>query len=310
MNLTIKLKENYKGIIISIAAVVALLIWKPNVLIEGIQRSCMYGAIALPMALALGVVKILNMAHGDFMMFGSYFGYWFCVYNGMDPFMAMIPAIVIFFIIGMITYKVAIKKVLTAPFLNQLLLTFGIAMVLTQIANIIWTSMPIKLSIDYVSDSATFMGVTFGTFEFVYVLAAVVMLAGLQIFLKKTRPGQAALAVGENPRGARIVGINVDRIYLLVFSISVALIGAFGILFMMRNSIFPGVGGPFNMKSFCLIAMAGEGNLTGIMRVSLILGLAENFVLSFADYSGWADIIFFAIIVAVIMIRTHQERVK
>ena len=84
----------------------------------------------------------------------------------------------------------------------------------------------------------------------------------------------------------------MDRTYLIIFSISIALVGALGAIFMTRHSIFPLVGAPFTMKSFCLIAMAGIGNLMGILWCSLILGLAENFVLSFRGYAGWADILF------------------
>ena len=224
--------------------------------------------------------------------------------------MAIVPALVAFFLIGMASYRAIIKYVLGAPELNQLLLTFGLAMVLEQLANLIWTSRPIKLPLKYVSASATIGSFTFGTYEFIYVGAAIVVLVGLLLFLKRTGMGQAALAVGQNPRGAKLVGIHVDRTYLLIFSLSIALVGAIGAIFMTRHSIFPLVGAPFTMKSFCLIAMAGIGNLMGILWCSLILGLAENFVLSFRGYAGWADILFFALIVGVIIVRSRQRQVK
>jgi len=244
------------------------------------------------------------------MMLGAYFAYVLNVYTGMDPLLAIAPCLIAFFLIGMASYRAIIRYVLGAPELNQLLLTFGLAMVLEQIANLIWTSRPIKLPLKYVSSSATLGSFTFGTYEFIYVAAAILVLVGLQLFLKKTDLGQAAMAVGQNPRGARLVGIHVDRTYLIIFSISIALVGALGAIFMTRHSIFPLVGAPFTMKSFCLIAMAGIGNLMGILWCSLILGLAENFVLSFRGYAGWSDILFFALIVGVIIVRSRQRQVK
>jgi len=303
-------QRNYQITIISIIVAVVLAYWKPYVLVEGLQRSCLYAAIALPMALILGLVGIINLAHGDFMMLGAYIAYWLNLYTGMDPFVAIIPALGAFFVIGIISYLTTIKHVLGEEELIQLLLTFGLAMVLQQIANLLWTSQPRKIILGYVSSSASIGSFSFGTFEFVYVAAAIAMHVGLLVFLKKTRLGQAALAVGQNPRGAKLVGINVDRTYLIVFSISIALVGAIGVLFMTRHSIFPMVGGTFTMKSFCLIAMAGMGNIAGIIWVSLILGISENFVLSFMGYAGWADIIFFALIFLVIIIRSHQRRVR
>lgn len=270
----------------------------------------MYTAIALPMALILGIMGIINLAHGEFMMLGAYAAYWFNVYTEADPFIAMIPVLGVFFLFGIVNYVSTIKHILDAPELNQLLLTFGLVMVFQQGANLLWTSRPVKVHLDYVSASATIGSFSFGTFEFVYVAAAVAILVGLLLFLKKTRIGQAAMAVGQNPRGAKLVGINVDRTYLIVFSISIAIIGAVGVLFMMRHSVLPTVGMSYTMRSFCLIAMAGMGNLVGILWVSLILGISENLVLSFMGYAGWADIIFFALIVLVILIKSRQRQVK
>ncbi len=289
---------------------VLLAFWKPHVLVEGFQRACLYAVIALPMALILGIVGIINLAHGDFMMLGAYFAYWLNVYTGMDPLLSILPALLAFFLIGMLGYRAIIRYVLGAPELNQLLLTFGLAMVLEQLANLVWTSRPMKLPLKYVSASATVGSFTFGTYEFIYVGAALVVLIGLLVFLKRTDMGQAALAVGQNPRGAKLVGIHVDRTYLFIFSLSIAIVGAVGAIFMTRHSIFPLVGGAFTMKSFCLIAMAGIGNLTGILWCSLILGIAENFLLSFRGYAGWADILFFALIVLVIIVRARQREVK
>jgi branched-chain amino acid transport system permease protein len=311
MSLSNKLKQgNYQIAIISVVLAAILVLWKPHVLIEGLQRGCLYAVIALPMALILGIVGIINLAHGDFMMLGAYFAYFLNVHLGMDPFVAIFPALLAFFLIGMASYRAIIKYVLSSPELNQLLLTFGLAMVIEQLANLLWTSRPIKLPLKYVSSSATIGSFTFGTFEFVYVGAAIVVLAGLLLFLKRTSTGQAALAVGQNPRGAKLIGIHVDRTYLFIFSLSIALVGSIGAIFMTRHSIFPLVGAPFTMKSFCLIAMAGIGNLMGILWCSLILGLSENFVLSFRGYAGWADILFFALIVLVIIVRSRQREVK
>jgi len=305
-----RLKERKYQVAIALVIVgIILAVWKPAVLIEGVQRASLYAVIALPMALILGVVGIINLAHGDFMMLGAYLAYWFSVYTGMDPFVSIVPALLAFFIIGVATYKSIIKYALGAPELNQLLLTFGLAMVLEQLANLAWTSEPVKLHLGYVSASVTIGSFTFGIFEFVYVAAAIIVLWGLLFFLRRTKTGRAARAVGQNPRGARLVGINVDRTYLIIFSISIAIVGVVGVLFSMRHSVFALAGAPYTMKSFCLIAMAGIGNLTGIVWYSLLLGLSENFILSFMGFAGWADIVFFALIVIAIMVRSYRQRI-
>jgi branched-chain amino acid transport system permease protein len=295
-------------VVLTIAVVVLLLVWRPTVLIYGVQKAGLYAAIALPMALVLGIVHIVNLAHGEMMILAAYMTYNFSKLTGMDPLLAMIPTAVIMFVIGAVLYQITIKKAIKAPELNQLILTFGIAMVISQGLNLIATSQPKKLSLSYVSSSATIGELSFGTFDFVFVAVAVLMLIGLLLFLKKTRIGKAALAVGQNPRGAAIVGINVHRTYMLIFALSSALLGIMGAFFLTKLSIFPTAGGPFTMKSFCLVAMAGIGNLPMVLLGSLGLGIAESFIASFRGLSGWANIIFFILIIIVILSRSLRGR--
>jgi len=310
MTLLRKLQQRrYVTALVSMIVLVLLAVWKPYALIEGIQRGGVYSLIALPMALILGIVGIINLAHGEFMMLGAYFAYWLGVYTGLDPLLAIIPALAVFALIGAATYLLTIRRALKAPELNQLLLTFGLAMMAAQFANLMWTSRPLKPHLSYVYSSISLGSLRFGTYAFVYTGAALVLLAGLLLFLRRTRLGKAALAVGQNPRGAKLVGIDVNRTYMLIFSISIALVGAIGALFLTRHSVFPAVGSPFTMKSFCLIAMAGIGNLPGVVWGGFALGIAEAFVLSFRGYGGWADVVFFAVLVAVIMTRSYRRRV-
>ena len=164
------------------------------------------------------------------------------------------------------------------------------------------------MSLSYVSVSMTVGDTSFGVYEFIFVAAAIAMAVGLRLFLTRTRLGKAALAVGQNPRGAAIVGIDVDRTYAFVFTLAVGLVGAIGTLFLTKQAIFPGVGGPYTMKSFCLVAMAGVGNITGIIWASLALGLAESVMNGIRGVRGWSSIVFFVIIFAPILVRSIREK--
>ncbi len=292
-----------------LAAGVAILLWKPTVLVYGVQRAGLYAAVAIPMALILGIVHIVNLAHGEMMMVAAYLAY-FAANRllGLDPFAAMIPVALVMALFGWVIYKTTIKHALKGPELNQLILTFGLAIALSQAANLIFTSQSWKLSLSYVSASATIGDVSFGVFDFVFVAVAIVLAVGIRVFLARTRMGKAALAVGQNPRGAAIVGIDVDRTYGFVFALAVCLIGLVGSVFLAKQAIFPGVGGPYTMKSFCLVAMAGVGNITGILFCSLALGLSEAVINGIRGYAGWSNIVFFAIIIATILVRSYRER--
>jgi branched-chain amino acid transport system permease protein len=293
---------------LGLAAAVVLVLWKPTVLIYGVQQAGLYAAIAIPMGLVLGIVHIVNLAHGEFMMLAAYATYFACTTIGMDPLFAILPAAAVTAAFGWIVFRLTIRKALKAPELNQLILTFGIGIAMSQGVNLFFTSQTRKISLDYVSASMDIGELSFGTWSFVFVAIAIIYAYGLQFFLTKTTTGKAAQAVGQNPRGAAIVGIDVERVYGLVFALALALVGAMGALFLTKSAIFPGVGAPFTMKSFCLVAMAGVGNIPGILGASVLLGISESFLRAFRDTRGWADIVFFVLIIAVILGRSIKWR--
>ena len=302
-------RKNYKisGLLVVILFILAF--WKPYALIYGIQRGSLYVLIALPLALSLGVIGILNLAHGDFLTLGAYLAYWICIYTGADPLLTIIPVLFALFLVGYVIYKLAITHVLKASPLNQLLLTFGFAMILEESINFLWSSQPRNIYVSYASTSTTIGSFTFGTYEFIYSVTAIIILVFLLLFLKRTRMGQAAFAVGQNSRGAKLVGIDVERTYLFIFSLSIAILGIVVGLMLPRASIFPMVGAPFTMKSFCLVAMAGLGNLTAIFWSGIALGYAEALVQSFKGYGGWADIVFFIVLIIVISIKSYRRQI-
>ena len=303
-------RKRKKAILLALglAAVIAILLWKPTVLIYGLQSAGLYAAIAIPMGLILGIVHIVNLAHGEFMMVASYATYFACKALGMDPLFAIIPTAIVTALFGWLIFQLTIKRALKAPELNQLILTFGIAIVFSQAVNLIFTSQTYKMPLDYVSASMDIGDLTFGVWSFVFVALAIVYAYGLKFFLTRTTAGKAALAVGQNPRGAAIVGIDVNRTYGLVFALATALVGAMGALFLTKSAIFPGVGSPFTMKSFCLVAMAGVGNIPGILSASILLGISENFLRAFRGTREWADIVFFVLIIVVILSRSLKGR--
>ena len=290
------------------AGTAAVLLCKPTALVYGVQRAGLYAAVAIPMALVLGIVHIVNLAHGELMMVAAYLAYFAARLLGLDPFVALVPVAVVMAVLGLVLYQLTIRHSLKAPELNQLILTFGLGIALSQMVNLLFTSQSWKLSLDYVSASATVGNVSFGVFDFVYAGAAIVLALGLRLFLTRTRLGKAALAVGQNPRGAAIVGIDVGRTYAFVFALAVGLIGAVGSIFLAKQAIFPLVGGPYTMKSFCLVAMAGVGNIVGILYCSLALGLSESIINSIRGYAGWSNVVFFAIIIVTILVRSFRER--
>ncbi len=300
-------KKQYIMLFLLALIILIIALWQPHALIYGIQRGSLYALIALPLALVLGILGVLNLAHGEFLTVGLYLSYMLYERFNLDPLLSIIPVVIILSLIGAGIYLLTIKHVLKDGHLNQLLLTFGVSLILIEIINIIWTSRPRNVFTSYSYSSMSIGNFSFGTYEFLYFFMAIAVLILLQLFLKKTRLGQATFAVGQNPRGAKIVGINVSYVYLFVFTLAVAILGLVGAVMLPRTAIFPAVGSPFSLKSFALAAMAGLGNMNGILIAGIGLGIGEAVIKSIPGAGGWADIVFFGVLIAVIIARSYRE---
>ena len=304
--MSFSLKAN-KIILLFIAFIVIIGIWQPNVLIDGVQRGSMYALIALPLALILGILGVLNLAHGEFLTVGLYISYMLFSKFNVDPLVSIIPVTIILILLGGGIYLLTVKNVLKDGHLNQLLVTFGVSLILLEAVKIFWTTRPRNVFTGYAYSSISIGDFSFGSYGLIYLAMAVLVLIGLQLFLKKTRLGQATFAVGQNPKGARIVGINVNFVYLFVFSIAVGILGIVAGGMLPQTAIFPSVGSPFSLKSFALAAMAGLGNLNGILLAGITLGVGEAIVKAIPGYGGWADIVFFGVLIIVILTRSFRE---
>ncbi|MCF8008496.1 MAG: branched-chain amino acid ABC transporter permease [Halanaerobiales bacterium] len=305
--MSFSLKKSYRLLLLLILFMVIIGIWRPNALLDGLQRGSLYAIIALPLALVLGILGVLNLAHGDFLTVGFYLIYMLYSRFNLDPLVSIVPAVLFLILLSGGIYLLTVKNVLKDGHLNQLLITFGISLVLIETINIIWTSRPRNVYTDYAYSAIEVGGFRFGTYELLYILIAVAVLVALQWFLKNTRLGQATFAVGQNPKGARIVGINVNFVYLFVFSVSIGILGIVAGFMLPRTAIFPGVGSPFSLKSFALAAMAGLGNLNGILIAGVTLGIGEAVINSIPNYGGWSDIVFFGVLIIVIISRSYRR---
>lgn len=304
--MSLSLKKTYTIILLLAIFMIIVGFWNPNALMNGLQRGSLYALIALPLALVLGILGVLNLAHGEFLTVGFYFIYMLNNRFGIDPLVSIIPTIIVLAILGGIIYYLTVKKVVNKGHLSQLLITFGVSLVLMEVINILWTSQARNVYTQYAYASTEIAGFRFGTYELLYILFAVAVLIGLQLFLKKTRLGQATFAVGQNPKGAKIVGINVEYVYLFVFSLAIAILGIVAGAMLPRTSIFPAVGSPFTLKSFALAAMAGLGNLNGILFAGILLGVGESAINYIPNYGGWSDIVFFGVLIIVIIARSYK----
>ena len=267
-------------------------------------RSGLYSLAAVGLALSVGVIGIVNFAHGEFLMLGAYLGYWLYVSYGIDPVAAIPLGAAAVFALGAVVYRSAIQRVLRAPELNQMLLTFGVSIFLQNLAIILWSGDPRVASVSYKAQAVSVGPFTVGLPQLVVFAIAMTLTLGLYTVLGRTRIGKAMRAVAQNRLGAGLIGIEVERVYLLAFGISTALAGMAGLMITLQLSVSPFIGLLYTLKAFAIIVIAGLGNINGVIYASLVLGLSEAVVEFYVPQGGgWSEGVFFLLILLVLVVR-------
>ena len=272
-------------------------------IISGLLIGGIYALIAVGLTLIFGVMKIINFAHGEFMMFGMYFAFFLSTLFGIDPYIAAILALPLFLMFGWGIQAVLIRPVLGAPDMIQILLTVGISLVLQNLALFFFSA-------DFQSLNLGYSGVTFevgpARVSYSRLLACVVALSvagGLYLFLQKTDIGKALRACAEEREGALAVGIDVERMYKIAFGLGIACVAIAGILMTPFFYIAPSVGVPFTLTAFVVVVLGGLGNIPGALVGGLIVGLVESLGEIMLPAASLKSLATFSIFILILLLR-------
>jgi len=269
-------------------------------IVNGILMGGVYSLISVGLTLIFGVMKIINFAHGSFMMLGMFTTYWLYVLLGIDPYLSLLLSIPSLFVLGVLTQRFVISQIMDAPAHNQLLLTLGISLFVENFALFIWTPNFRNLEVSYLKKAATVGTVMISLPKAIAFIFAIILTAFLYYFLKKTDLGKAIRAASEEKEGSLTVGINLRRVYYLAFGIGIACVGAAGTLTAPFFYVNPHVGGIFVITAFVVVVLGGMGNFIGALVGGLIVGLAESVGAAFVPGQIKQLIIYFIFILVLL----------
>ncbi len=271
-------------------------------LINSILLGGIYACVAIGFSLVWGVMNILNVLHGTFLMLGGYTTFWLFHLYGIDPFISMPITIALMFVVGYLTQWLVLNLVVRAPIFITLVLTFGLELFVVNMALYFWTG-------DYRAVQTTYAGFSFHVAGLVIPFIRLAMFTmGLLLtailfwFMAKTRTGRAIRATRMDLEGARLMGVNIGRSYAITFGLGAALAGAAGSLVSVGFSISPVMDLEFLAKSFVICIIGGLGTMMGALVGGLVLGIAENFGAYYFG-PGYQNAIGFILLVLVLFIR-------
>src|SRR5262252_5246628 len=245
-----------------------------QVVISGLLSGAMYAMVALGLGLIFGVMRVLNVAHGPLLMLGAYTTFWLFSWFGLNPYLSLVVSMPLLFAVGMLLQRTLVRRVVDAPELSSLLLTFGVAIGLVNLAQLAFTSD--LRSVEYLTGSFVVGPFAFSKSRLIACAFAVAITLAAFAFLQRTRLGRAIRAVSQSREVAQVCGIDVQRIHMIAFGIASALAAAGGTLVAVMVAIQPEMGAVYTFKSFLVIVLGGAGNYPGALLGGLLLGLVEQ----------------------------------
>jgi len=260
-------------------------------LISGILIGGVYALIGIGLTIIFGVMRVINFAHGDLMMLGMYATFYLFSLGKIDPFLSIVIVIPLMFLVGALLQKVLINRILGALPQNQILLTIGLGLIMSNSIMLAFTSDYKILSTSYSSSSITLFGISISTPLVISFAITVAITLALYWFLLRTDTGQAIRATAQDREAARLMGINVKRMSIIAFGLGASLAGTAGALISPTYYIFPQVGSTFTLKAFVITVLGG-----------IVIGVAESVVGVYLG-SGWKEVIVFVLFLLVLLFK-------
>ncbi|HEX6087467.1 MAG TPA: branched-chain amino acid ABC transporter permease [Thermoanaerobaculia bacterium] len=271
-------------------------------LMSGILIGGVYALIGIGLTIIFGVMRVINFAHGDLLMIGMYLTYFLYTVFHVDPFVSILITIPLMFLYGAFLQKIFINRILGALPQNQILLTIGLGLIMSNAVMLAFTSDYKILSTSYSSSSVSLMGISISTPLVISFAITVVITAALYWFLLKTDTGQAIRATAQDREAARLMGINVKRMSILAFGLGAALAGTAGALISPTYYIYPQVGSAFTLKAFVITVLGGMGSIVGATLGGILIGVAESIGGVYIG-SGWKEVIVFVLFLLVLLFK-------
>jgi len=271
-------------------------------LLSGVLIGGAYALIGVGLTIIFGVMRIINFAHGDLVMLGMYASYFLFTLGNVDPFVSIVFVFPLLFLFGAILQKTVINQVLNALPQNQILLTIGIGLILSNTMMLLFTSDYRIISTTYSSGSFQLGGISVSTPLLLSFVITAAVTAVLYWFLLKTDTGQAIRATAQDRDAAQLMGVNVKRMSVLATGIGAGLAAVAGALISPTYYIFPQVGQPFTLKAFVIVVLGGMGSVMGATVGGIIIGATESLAGAYIS-SGLKDLVVYVLFLLILLFK-------
>ena len=261
-----------------------------QVVINGVILGSIYAVLGLGMSLILGIVKLTNLSHGEYVILGAYGSALLSSYLGIDPFLTLIITVPLMFVLGYVLQRVLINHAMARGAEPALLVTFGLSIILKDSMLLLFTSDAQHISTEYSNRVVRFLGMDISYLNILLLILSVVSILVLEVFLVKTHLGRAIRATADDEEAAALSGINVKRTFAAAMGLASATAAVAGFCVSMKWTFYPSSGGHYLLIAFVVVVLGGLGEIKGTLFAGFLFGLMQ--VIGGANYGMLISYIF------------------
>jgi len=270
--------------------------------LNGVILGSLYMLVALGLSLIFGILEVVNFAHGEFYMVAAFLTLFIMVKLGAPFLVAMLAAMVVMAVFGVIVERVVFRPIVGKPMINGMLVSFGLSIFLMNLALLLFKADPRKIDSGLAHLTITFLGLRVTAERLLALILGVFLVALLSHFIQNTRTGKAMRAVAQDRIAAQLAGVNVFRIYAITFAVGSVLASAAGAMVGAIFLVAPDMGWTVVLKSFIVVILGGFGSIKGVVFASLIIGLVESLGGGYISYA-YKDAYPFLLLVLAFLLR-------
>ncbi|MFY9780473.1 MAG: branched-chain amino acid ABC transporter permease [Candidatus Baltobacteraceae bacterium] len=273
-----------------------------QILVNGLLAGGILAVVALGFSLVWGIMNIINLAHGAFLMLGAYLSYFLFTNWHVDPFLSVPLVFVVLFAFGYLVQRFVINFVVRAPILTTFLLTFGLSLLLVNAALLVFHGDERAVTPAYIGANFSLGPVTVPWVKFWTLLVALAITGVMQLWLTRSKTGRAIRATSMDIGAAQLAGVRVAHLYAIVFGLGAGLAGAAGVLVGLTQSLNPSMGDPYIIKAFVVCVLGGLGSVEGALVGGLVYGILEALGSQFIG-TGLQDAVALCVLLVVLIVR-------
>lgn len=272
--------------------------------LKGAATGAVYGLMALGLSIIFGVMRVVNFAHGEFVVVAMYVALFAFLWLGLDPLVAILPVAAVMFAAGYVLERGLVDRFITRPDYQQFLLLIGIALILTNGSLMAFgpDARGIGDQVAYAFDAVEIGPILIDNVRLYAAGTAFVLVGLLYLFLNHTRTGKAIRACADNHTGAQVVGLDVRRLYAVTFGIGTACVGAAGCLLLLMFDVEPYLGPELTLLAFIIVIVGGLGSMGGALLGGILIGVAEVMA-GFIFVPSMKSLFSFGLLILVLLLR-------